>query len=260
MLRISITLLVAITFLTIDQNHALVLKQAVSSSMVADGMNVDRRLFTLKSITGFITSSYLIPKPSCAVDAVLPAEGEIEQSIPLSWDDEIPFDVKRDFTRLDTTPDSTFYSETRFVEHVDEQAVKIMTDYISSVLNLGDSVLDIGCSWTSHIVDFKRLSRVSAVGMNLNELKSNNALSDYTVLDLNQTPSPKLPYDDEIFDVALCQLSIDYFIHPLELMKEVSRVLKPGGKIVILFSNRLFLSKVCSQSFTAVVVPLVAGI
>jgi len=53
----------------------------------------------------------------------------------------------------------------------------------------------------------------------------------------------KLPYEDESFDVIVLQLSIDYLIHPLEVLKEASRVLKKGGKIAILFSNRLFLSK-----------------
>ncbi len=43
--------------------------------------------------------------------------------------------------------------------------------------------------------------------------------------------------------VVLCQLSIDYLIRPLEVLKDVGRVLKPGGKVHILFSNRLFLSK-----------------
>lgn len=66
--------------------------------------------------------------------------------------------------------------------------------------------------------------------------------TEWTVMDLN-TNNVKLPYTDASFDVVLLQLSIDYLIYPLEVLKETSRVLKPNGRIAILFSNRLFLSK-----------------
>ena len=124
-----------------------------------------------------------------------------------------------------------------------------MTRYISNdVLRPNDSVLDLCSSWTSHILKDKvgdQLKRVSGLGMNEDELKANAILTDYSVVDLNVKPDVKLPYDDSSFDVVLCQLSIDYLIYPLNVLKEVGRVLKPGGKVVILFSNRLFIQKVC---------------
>jgi len=123
--------------------------------------------------------------------------------------------------------------------------VESMTSYISDrLLQPCDSVLDLCSSWTSHIrpgqVDLKR---AAGLGMNAKELEANPALTDWTVMDLNADRNVKLPYDDESFDVIILQLSIDYLIHPLEVMKEASRVLRKDGKIAILFSNRLFLSK-----------------
>lgn len=184
---------------------------------------------------------------------VLPSEGEIESSLPTTWDkDDNPFiDLdKSSFSRLDETPDTKFYQDPRFTEHVDEQAVQSMTNFIASsdVLKENDSVLDMCSSWTSHISPSTKakykLERVAGLGMNEEELKSNSILNnDYTVVDLNTKPDVKLPYDDESFNVVLCQLSIDYLIHPLNVMREVGRILKPGGRVVILFSNRLFLQK-----------------
>lgn len=134
------------------------------------------------------------------------------------------------------------------MEHVDDQAVESMTCYISDrLLKSGDSVLDLCSSWTSHIRSsggqLLELKRVAGLGMNAKELEANRALTDWTVLDLNADRNVRLPYDDESFDVIVLQLSIDYLIHPLEVMKEASRVLRKDGKIAILFSNRLFLSK-----------------
>jgi Methyltransferase domain len=173
----------------------------------------------------------------------LPEVGEIEASIPTEWTDN-PFsgDTKSLFGRLDSTPDSTFYAEPRFVEHIDDHAVKIMTDFVTNeAIQHSDSVLDLCSSWTSHIDTKVNLPRVAGLGMNEMELKANPSLTEYVVRDLNE--NPRLPYEDETFSVVLCQLSIDYLTRPLEVMKEVGRVLRPGGRVHILFSNRLFIQK-----------------
>lgn len=187
----------------------------------------------------------------------LPDPGEIEAAVPTDWGNvENPFlegDSSSLFSRLDNTNDSIFYSEPRFVEHVDENAVHLLTEYISNEAlavrptDGGIAVLDLASSWTSHI-DPKALqqrdgykTKVTGLGMNAKELQANPILREWTVQDLNK--DPKLPYPDQSFDVVLIQLSIDYLTRPLEVLQEIARVLKPGGKVHILFSNRLFLTK-----------------
>ena len=216
----------------------------------------------------------------------LPDLGEIENSIPKEWTNvDNPFldsnsgtnnngstisTMSRTmFGRLDTKPDSIFYTEPRFVEHVDKQAVQIMTEYISTAALTKHTdantdtiaVLDLCSSWTSHIslkedgsagATQAKVTRISGLGMNAQELKANPVLTDWTVQDLNTgTGTPEggvtgglqLPYDDGTFDVVLCQLSIDYLTQPFEVLREVLRVLKVGGTVHILYSNRLFLTK-----------------
>ena len=194
-----------------------------------------------------------------ATKILLPEQGEIEAAIPPVFEDN-PFEGldKTSFSRLDQTPDAIFYQDPRFTEHVDDNAVQMMAQFISNdVLRENDSVLDLCTSWTSHIdkntVEKLNIKRVSGLGMNEEEMKQNSILNDYAVVDLNARADVKLPYEDETFNVVLCQLSIDYLIHPLEVMKEVGRVLKPGGKVVILFSNRLFIQKVRRLFQTTVV-------
>lgn len=185
----------------------------------------------------------------------LPDVGEIAEAIPTDWSDvENPFvggDTKTLFGRLDSKPDSIFYSEPKLVEHVDEQAVRSMTEYIcnramSPPKDGSESlaVLDLCSSWTSHVTPTvaKSLKSLKGLGMNAKELELNSALTEWTVQDLNA--NPRLPYEDNSLDVVLCQLSVDYLTRPLEVLKEVGRVLKSGtGKVHILFSNRLFLTK-----------------
>lgn len=59
--------------------------------------------------------------------------------------------------------------------------------------------------------------------------------------DLNK--DPVLPYPDNTFDVVTNCVSVDYLTKPLEVMREVHRVLKPGGRAVMSFSNRCFPTK-----------------
>jgi ribonuclease HII/SAM-dependent methyltransferase len=177
----------------------------------------------------------------------LPEPGEMEASIPKDWSDiENPL-TSSSLARLDNSKDSLFYQDPRFVEHVDEQAVQRLSNYVSSVAIQSETrtVLDLCSSWTSHFTeDGKRsgkITRFAGLGMNTVELQANKALTDWIVQDLNENPN--LPYPDNEFEVVLCQLSVDYLTKPLAVCGEIGRVLKPRGRVHFLFSNRLFLSK-----------------
>lgn len=96
-------------------------------------------------------------------------------------------------------------------------------------------------SWVSHLPPEVEYSRVSGLGMNEAELARNPRLDDYVVRNLNE--NPELPYPDAKFDGAGICVSIDYLTRPVEILREVGRVLGPGAPVVITFSNRLFPTK-----------------
>lgn len=86
------------------------------------------------------------------------------------------------------------------------------------------------------------MGKICATGMNPLELQFNDQLTGgFKAADLNQ--DPKLPYDDNSFDVVTCVVSIDYLTEPINVLKEVHRVLRPGGQVIISQSNRCFPSK-----------------
>merc|ERR1712151_449717 len=82
---------------------------------------------------------------------------------------------------------------------------------------------------------------MGALGMNEVELSQNKQVSGYVVKDLNEDPS--LPFEDNSFDIVTNVVSIDYLTKPLEICKEVARVLKPGGVALYALSNRCFPTK-----------------
>ena len=137
------------------------------------------------------------------------------------WPEEPPF-KKEDFFRADEGDDENFYTLPRLVYHIDEPAVAALTQYYRANIPKGSSILDICSSWVSHYpVEFKdKMKRISGTGMNPLELMANDQLTDYEARNLNVNPT--LPYDDNTFDVVTCVVSIDYLIHPIEVLKEVS--------------------------------------
>lgn len=66
------------------------------------------------------------------------------------------------------------------------------------------------------------------MGMNEEELSKNADATKYFVRDLNE--DPRFPYDDNSFDLITNCVSIDYMTKPREILREVGRVLRPGGR------------------------------
>lgn len=145
------------------------------------------------------------------------------------------------FGRMDETPDEEFYRSPRLVTHIDDGAIAAVTQLYRELFPPGGEVLDLMSSWISHLPPEVEYGRVVGLGMNEVELKRNPRLDSYAVHNLNT--DPRLPFSDAEFDGCGICVSIDYLTRPVEVLREVGRVLRPGSPVVITFSNRCFPSK-----------------
>jgi SAM-dependent methyltransferase len=142
------------------------------------------------------------------------------------------------FDRADPGADVAFYSWPRLVTHIDDDAISAV-GALYEELGLDGEVLDLMGSWVSH---FRRApARLSVLGMNPEELEANRAAAVTVVHDLNA--DPQLPFGDASFDAAVCCVSVDYLVRPVEVFSDVARVVRPGGPFVCTFSNRCFPTK-----------------
>ncbi|XWS70002.1 hypothetical protein CRYUN_Cryun03dG0011700 [Craigia yunnanensis] len=152
----------------------------------------------------------------------------------VEWPEQFPF-KEEDFQRFDESPDSLFYDAPRFVAHIDDPAAASLIKYYSEVFPLsntpGVSILDMCSSWVSHFPKGYKQERVVGMGMNEEELKQNPVLTEYVVQDLNL--NPKLPFEDNSFDVITNLVSVDYLTKPLDVFKEMIRILKPDGLAIM---------------------------
>ena len=142
------------------------------------------------------------------------------------------------FDRADPGSDTEFYSWPRLVTHIDDRAIAAV-GALYDELELDGEVLDLMSSWVSHFPTPPR--RLVGLGLNANELAANPMLTDRVVHDLNADPS--LPFPDASLDDATCCVSVDYLTEPVAVFREVARVLRPGGRFVVTFSNRCFPTK-----------------
>ena len=146
------------------------------------------------------------------------------------------------FSRLDESEDSLFYARERMVQHLDEHALATLTWVIGRLLvDEHPAVLDLMASWDSHLPTRLEPSEVVGLGLNESELRRNPALTRRIVHDLNR--EPVLPLPDDAFDCVLCTVSVDYLVRPFEVFAEAGRVLRPGGLLLVTFSNRMFPQK-----------------
>jgi SAM-dependent methyltransferase len=145
------------------------------------------------------------------------------------------------FRRTDEAPDEEFYQSPRLVTHIDDRAIAAVTQLYRELFPAGGEILDLMSSWISHLPPEVEYGRIIGLGMNEVELRRNERLDSYVVQNLNT--NPRLPFGSTEFDgVGIC-VSIDYLTRPVEVLREVGRVLKEGAPVAITFSNRCFPTK-----------------
>jgi SAM-dependent methyltransferase len=146
------------------------------------------------------------------------------------------------FVRIDPGPDANFYTNPRLVQHLDTTALEQVEGLYRRLVAPGGRVLDLMSSWDSHLPADLAPAHVTGLGMNSQELEANPTLNERVTHDLNL--DPRLPFDAETFDAVVCTVSVEYLTKPVEVFAQVRRVLRPGGRFIVTFSNRWFPPKV----------------
>ena len=147
----------------------------------------------------------------------------------------------RAFAKADPSPDPLFYASPRFVAHIDDRAIRAVTELYRTLLPLGGRIVDLMSSWISHLPEEVTYAEVVGLGLNGAELAANPRLARHVLQDLNR--DPVLPFEDASFDGACCCVSIQYLEQPVAVMREMRRVLKAGAPFAVTFSDRCFPTK-----------------
>jgi SAM-dependent methyltransferase len=174
------------------------------------------------------------PAPVWSKDALkdLVVRDETDENSSLSWFSS------HDLGRDDETPDADFYTKPRFVDHLDSCALATVEQLYGRLIPTESTMLDLMAGPDSHLGKVGDPVKVVGLGLNETELEANPVLSERIIHDLNS--DPLLPFGDNAFHAVVNTVSVDYLTRPLEVFREVSRVLKPDGLFIVVFSNRMF--------------------
>lgn len=95
----------------------------------------------------------------------------------------------------------------------------------------GDKLLDVGCGRGDFSKGFKNLGlQVSGIDC---EKSDSGELKDVE-FKIADSEKDSFPFQDEIFDFVFSKSVIEHFFKPDNFIKECHRVLKPGGKIIVM--------------------------
>jgi SAM-dependent methyltransferase len=181
------------------------------------------------------------PLPVWSADAMkdlIVADDEDEAaSVPQGKETCATF-VPQDFAREDDTPDTEFYKTFPGIAESDSLALSTIEDLFVQVVPKQSGILDLMAGRDSHLKPAVEPEHVTGLGLDEKELAANEILDSRTIYDLNSNTA--LPFEDNRFDAVINTLSVEYLTNPVEIFREVGRVLKPGGLFIVVFSNRMF--------------------
>ncbi len=143
--------------------------------------------------------------------------------------------------KQDRSDDALFYAAPRFVHHLDGAFRARLTALYRERIPPGAVVLDLMSSWVSHLPEELPTAEVIGHGLNAEELAANPRLDRHWVQNLNVVQ--RLPLESKSVDAALIVAGWQYLQQPEAVAAELLRVVRPGGQLIVAFSNRMFAQK-----------------
>ena len=124
-----------------------------------------------------------------------------------------------------------------------------LTRYLFNRYNLkkGQSLLDVGCGRGDFLKGF------IDCGLNGYAVDQSDTVLKY-IPELNfkysNIEEDGIPFSDQMFDIVYSKSVIEHFYYPEKLMKEIYRVLKPGGIVITLCPSWEYNYKTYFEDFT----------
>ncbi|MDX1673007.1 MAG: ubiquinone/menaquinone biosynthesis methyltransferase, partial [Balneolaceae bacterium] len=131
----------------------------------------------------------------------------------------------------------------------------------------GDRVLDCATGTGDLAIEFKK--KVGSEGYVLGtdfckemiELAPEKAASEELEVDFEVADAMDLPYDDDRFDISSIAFGIRNVDDPVMALKEMARVVRPGGRVVVLeFGQPRGILKYPYELYSQYIMPAIGGL
>ncbi len=120
--------------------------------------------------------------------------------------------------------------------------MKEQANEVAGHIKDGDSVLEIASGAGYLSIELAKLGNYKITGMDISEdlveIASRNAKETGVDVNFQQGNVSNMPFHENEFNFIVCVLAFKNFKEPLKALKEMHRVLKPGGTALIMDLNR----------------------
>ena len=119
---------------------------------------------------------------------------------------------------------------------------KALARQVASELPPGSRVLEVAPGPGYFAIELAKLGSYRITGLDISqtfvEIANRNAKEAKVEVDFRQGNASSMPFESEIFDFLLCRAAFKNFAEPVGALQEMYRVLKTGGKGLIIDLRR----------------------
>jgi ubiquinone/menaquinone biosynthesis C-methylase UbiE len=122
------------------------------------------------------------------------------------------------------------------IRYTENKRVRILLDSIKGARK----VVDVGCG-EGYVL--RQIDSGEAVGVDISDTALKEARAS-TKATLVKAAAESIPYPDGYFDAAICSEVLEHTMHPESVVKELARIVKAGGTIVISVPNEPLVNRI----------------
>ena len=120
--------------------------------------------------------------------------------------------------------------------------IKKQANDVAKYLKNGDSVLEVAPGAGYLAIEIAKLGNYKITGLDISDIlieicKQNALKANVKNINFQQGNVSDMPFPDNKFNFIVCVLSFKNFKEPVQALKEMYRVLKPGGMVLIMDLN-----------------------
>lgn len=120
----------------------------------------------------------------------------------------------------------------------DLEDFKALAKRMSEGISSGASVLEVAPGPGYFAIELAKLGAYKITGLDVSstfvEIATRNAREAGVEVDFRRGNASKMPFGNDSFDLIVCRAAFKNFSEPVEALREMRRVLRPGGKAVII--------------------------
>jgi ubiquinone/menaquinone biosynthesis C-methylase UbiE len=119
---------------------------------------------------------------------------------------------------------------------------KALAKRMSTNLPGGSRVLEVAPGPGYFAIELAKLGKCKITGLDISntfvDIARKNALGEGVQVNFQRGNASSMPFPDASFDLIVCRAAFKNFAEPVAALKEMRRVLRPGGKALIIDLRR----------------------